>query len=152
MTFSVFPDLFVHYFWDFPCFYSFSWLFEILFIFMDFWDFVMSMTFEILFISWLFWDFVHFQWLSLFFLHFSWLFEILFMFMRFCSCSRHCTKWQESVSRNLVQWYTPKKKKKKKKFHSCSFNLCCVKRCGTEGENLKERDFFKCFFLMTLPI
>ncbi len=137
-------------FWDFSCFIhfhdflrfcSFSWLFEILF---------MSMTFEILFIFMTFLRFCSFSWLSLFFYIFVtfWDFvhvhEILFMFTPLYKMTGKC----EPKSCSVVH----PKKIKIKIFHSCSFNLCCVKRCGTEGENLKERDFFKCFFLMTLPI
>ncbi len=96
-----------------PCFYSFSWLFEILFTLNDFpcfpW-FVRSwlLRFSLfLFIFMTFWDFVHFHDFLRFcschdfwdFVHFHDFFEILFIFMafpffyifrdflRFCSCS-----------------------------------------------------------------
>ncbi len=168
---------------DFPCFYSFSWLFEILFILMTFPvfpDFVRSLLFEIFPVFIHFHDFLRFcsfSWLfeilfmsmTLRFVHFHDFFEILFIFMafpfflhfrdflRFCSCSWDFVHVHAIVQNDRKVWAeilfsgTPQKKKKKN-VHSCSFNLCCVKRCGTEGENLKERDFFKCFFLMTLPI
>ncbi len=152
MTFPVSLILFVHdflrfsfpvfiHFHDFLRFCSFSWLWDFVHVH-DFWDFVhFHDFFEILFIFIgfpffftffvTFWDFVHVH-------------EILFMFTPLYKMTGKC----EPKSCSVVH----PKKIKIQFFHSCSFNLCCVKRCGTEGENLKERDFFKCFFLMTLPI
>ncbi len=128
-------------FLDFPCFYSFSWLFEILFIFMTFWDFVhvhdlrfcsFSWFFEILFIFMAFPFFLHFRT----FWDFVHVHEILFMFTPLYKMTGKCEPKSCSVVHPKI---------KNNNFHSCSFNLCCVKRCRTEGENLKERDFLNVF-------
>ncbi len=99
-------------------------------VFINFHDFLRFCSYSwlslLLFISWLF---------EILFI--SWLFEILFIFMtfwdlscpwllRFCSCP-----WLFEIL--FI-------------FHDF-FEIFFSWRCGTEGENLKERDFFKCFFL-----
>ncbi len=127
---------------DFPLLLSFSWLFLDLFILwlslflVNFHDFLrvlfifhdvpcfysFFMTFEFCSFCMTFWDFVHF----------SWLFEIwscpwLLRFVHVQDFLRFCS----------FSWL---------------FEIFFSWRCGTEGWESERKGFFKCFFLMTLPI